>query len=76
VDDANLEAVDQHQDGGSCVGSADADVVQPAVVAEAEFAAGVDDIVAEAWLGFGFGRDLWGCFRSGLVSSRGGAPVQ
>jgi len=30
-------------------------VVQLAVVAEAEFAAGVDDIAADAWLGFGFG---------------------
>ena len=37
------------------MGSSDADVVQPAVVAEAEFAAGVDDIVADAWLGFGLG---------------------
>jgi hypothetical protein len=27
VDDANVEAVDQHQDGGSGVGPADSDVV-------------------------------------------------
>jgi hypothetical protein len=49
------------------VGSSDADVVQSAVVAEAEFAAGVDDIVADVWLGFsvgGAGRDRFG---SGLV---------
>ena len=37
VDDANVEAVDQHQDGDSGVSSADPDVVQPAVVAEGEF---------------------------------------
>jgi len=30
-------------------------VVQAAVVAEAEFALVVDDIAADAWLGFGFG---------------------
>ena len=29
VDDVDVEAVDQHQDRGSGVGSADADVVQP-----------------------------------------------
>jgi hypothetical protein len=42
VDDADVAAVDQHQDGGSGVGSSDSDVVQPACVAEGEFAVGVD----------------------------------
>ena len=28
MDDANVEAVDQHQDGGSGVGSSDADVAR------------------------------------------------
>jgi hypothetical protein len=42
VDDTDVKTVDQHQDGGSGVGSADADVVQSAVVAEAEFAVGVE----------------------------------
>ena len=36
---ADVEAVDQHQDGGSGVGSSNADVVDAAVVPEAEFAA-------------------------------------
>jgi len=55
VDDADVEVVDEQQDVGSGVGSADADVVQPAVVAEAEFAVGVDDVAADPWLGFGLG---------------------
>ena len=41
VDDADVAAVDQHQDGGSGVGSADADVVESACVAEGEFAVAV-----------------------------------
>jgi hypothetical protein len=55
VDDADVEAVDQHQDGGSGVGSSDADVVQAAVVAEGEFAVAVDQIVANAGLRLGLG---------------------
>ena len=43
LDDPNVAAVDQHQDGGSGVGSADADVVQSAVMAEGEFAVGVSE---------------------------------
>jgi hypothetical protein len=34
MNDVDVAVADQHQDGGSGVGSADADVVQPAVVAE------------------------------------------
>ncbi len=65
MDDANLEAVDQHQDGGSAVGSSDADVVEAAVVAEAEFAVVVDDIAADAWLGFGCGVPLQTFWQAG-----------
>jgi hypothetical protein len=54
VDDADVEAVDQHQDGGSGVGSADADVVQPARVAEAEFAVVVDHVAADSGLRLGW----------------------
>jgi hypothetical protein len=46
VDDADVEAVDQHQDAGSGVGAADADAVEPARVAEGQFAVAVDDEVA------------------------------
>ena len=37
------------------MGSADADVVQPACVAEGEFAVVVDHVAADPGLGFGFG---------------------
>jgi hypothetical protein len=76
VDDANLEAVDQHQDGGSGVGSSDADVVQPAVVTQGEFAGSIDHIAADPGLRLGAG----GCgrvgFGSGLVGGQWGASVQ
>src|SRR5215212_4360686 len=76
VDDADVEAVDQHQDGGSGVGSADADVVEPAVVAEAEFAVGVDDVAADPGLRFAVWGGWWGGFGAGLVGRGGGAPVE
>jgi hypothetical protein len=41
VDDADVEVVDEHDDGGSGVGSSDADFVEVAVVAEGDFAGGV-----------------------------------
>ena len=44
VDDADVQVVDEHEDGGPGVGSADADVVQAAVVAEGELAVGVDAV--------------------------------
>ena len=58
------------------MGSADADVVQSAVVAEGEGAAGVDHVAAHPCLGLslrGCGR---GGFGSGLVGGGWGAPVQ
>jgi hypothetical protein len=50
VDDADVEVVDQHQDMGSGGGSADADVVESAVVAEADLAVAVDDVAANSGL--------------------------
>jgi hypothetical protein len=71
VDDADFGAVDQHQDGGSGVGSSDADVVQPTVVAEGEFAVAVDYIAADQRLGLG-GCGCWRAgFGSGLVGANG-----
>lgn len=62
VDDADLEVGDEHDDGGSGVGSSDADVVELAVVAEGDFAGLVDAVVADSvvWVevalaGCGFG---------------------
>ena len=48
VDDADVEVGDEHHDGGPGVGSADADLVEVAVVAECDFAAGADFVVADA----------------------------
>jgi hypothetical protein len=42
VDDPDVQVVDEHEDAGSGVGPADADVVKLPVVAEGEFAVGVD----------------------------------
>ena len=53
MDDADVVAVDQHQDGGSGVGSAHPDVVESACVSEGEFAVAVDDVAADPWLRLG-----------------------
>ena len=50
-EDADVSIVDQDQDVGAGVVSADADVVEPAVVAQGEHAAGVDLVVADAVVG-------------------------
>jgi hypothetical protein len=48
VDDSDVEVLDEHDDGGSSVGSADADMEEAAAMAEGELALGFDDIVADA----------------------------
>ena len=48
VDDANVQVVDEQEDVGSGVVSADADVVQPPVGAQGDFAVGVDAVGADA----------------------------
>jgi hypothetical protein len=53
VDDADVEVVDKHHDRGASEGSADADVVESAVVAEGDFAGLVDAVVADAVLAVG-----------------------
>ncbi len=52
VDDADVEVVDEQDDGGSVEGSSEADVVELAVDAEGDVA-GVDAVVADAELGVG-----------------------
>jgi hypothetical protein len=41
-----VQVLDEHEDAGSGVGPADADVVELAGVAEGELAVGVDDVWA------------------------------
>ena len=48
VDDADVEVGDEEEDGGSGVGSSEADVVEAAVVAEGDAAGGVDAVAADA----------------------------
>jgi hypothetical protein len=66
VDDADVEVVDEQQDGGSGVGSADTDVVEVAVDPQGDLAVGVDAVVPDAVVGVvacggsGFGAGLVG----------------
>ena len=46
VDDADVEVLDEHEDVGSGVGSADADGVEPAAVAQGDLAGLVDAVAA------------------------------
>ncbi|HEV8651831.1 MAG TPA: hypothetical protein VG276_21145 [Actinomycetes bacterium] len=50
-EDADVSIVDEDEDVGAGVASADADVVEPAVVSQGEDAAGVDLVVADAVMG-------------------------
>ena len=47
VDHSDVAVLDQDQDVGSGVGSSDADVVEPAVVAQGDYAGGVDAVAAD-----------------------------
>lgn len=53
VDDADVEVVDEEDDGRSGVGSADADVVESAVDAQGDGAGVVDTVAAYALVGLG-----------------------
>ena len=74
VDDADVEVGDEDDDVGSGVFSADADVVQAAVVAQRDLAGGVDAVVADPVVNGTVG----GCgsgFGTGLVDGCWGGPV-
>jgi hypothetical protein len=72
--DADVEVVDEQDDAGSGVGSSDADVVEAAVDSQADGAAFVDAVVADAIVrvvagaGCGFGSC---CVDSGRGCSMG-----
>lgn len=78
VDHGDVAVVDEHQDVGSGVGSADADVVQAAVVADGDGAGGVDAVGADSGVGVGgAGFDVAGAgFGQGGVGGGRGAAVQ
>ena len=49
----------EDEDAGSGVGSADADAVEPAVVAQADLAGLVDTVTADPVMGVGSARPGW-----------------
>ena len=51
VDDADVEVLDQDDDAGSRVGSADADGVERPAVAQGDLACLVDAVAADAFVG-------------------------
>ena len=76
VDDADVEVLDEHDHGGSGVGSSYADVVQATVVSQGQFAVGIDDVVADSVVAVVVAVD-GGCgFGKGLVGGRWGALVR
>ena len=74
MDDPDVEVLDQQDDVGSGVGSPDADLVEPAVVAQGDLAGGVDAVAADPLVrrdGAGGGG-----LGSGGVGEGGGGPVE
>ena len=53
ADDADVQVLHQHEDGGPGVGPADADVVELSADAEGELAVGVNAVGADAVVGVG-----------------------
>ena len=74
VDDAYIEVCDEDDDVGSGVFSSDADVMQPAVVAQRDLAGGVDAVVADPVVDVAVGVGGHG-FGAGLVDGCWGGPV-
>jgi hypothetical protein len=76
VDHADVQVLDEQDDVGSGVGSADADVVQPAGHPQGDAAAVVDSVVADPVVGVGIaaagGLDLG----EAATDGRGGGPVR
>lgn len=62
VDDPDVEVVGEQEDAGLGVGSADADVVEAAVDAQGDGAAGVDAVVTDPVVGVGVAAAGWGGF--------------
>ena len=71
VDDADAQVLDEHDDVGTGVGPAEADVVELAAGAQGEGAAGADDVGADAVVGVG-GPVAGGGLRAGGVGGGGG----
>src|SRR5215469_15940663 len=75
VDDTDVQVMDEHQDAGSGVGSADADVVELPGVAEGELAVGVDAVGADPVVAGGAGI-AGGGLGPGVIRGGRGGPVR
>src|SRR5215831_6721143 len=74
VDDADVQVLDEQQDVGSGVGSAGADVVELAGVAEGDGAGFADDVGADAVMGVG-APIAGGGLGPGGIRGGGGGPA-
>jgi hypothetical protein len=75
VDHSDVAVLDEEQDVGSGVGSADADVVEAAVVAQGDHAGVVDAVAAYPVVGGRGERGRRGGLGSGLVGADRGAAA-
>ena len=75
VDDADVEVVDEQEDVGSGVGSADADVAELAGDAQGDGAGFVDRVVADSVMGVTGAVGARDGFGPGLVDGGRGGPV-
>jgi hypothetical protein len=74
VDDADVEVLDEQEDGGSGVGSADPDVEETASLAECDLALVVDDVAADAVVVVELAAGAGSCLGQGVVDGgRGGS---
>lgn len=76
VEDPDVAVGDEELDRPALAGSADADVVQLAVVAQGDLALGVDLVVADAEVGARGGRAGRPGLDPGAVGLQGRAPSQ
>jgi hypothetical protein len=77
ADDADVEVLDEQDDVGPGVGSADADVVESAADTQGDDTSGVDGVAADAVVGVAHpGPGARAGFRQRVVDGRGGRPVR
>ena len=77
MDDPDIEVLDEQDDGGSGVGSPDADMEESALVAEGDLALVVDDVAADAVVVVELAAGGGSSFGQGVVDGgRGGAMGQ
>jgi hypothetical protein len=76
VDHADVQVLDEQDDAGLGVGSADAEVVEPAGHAQGDAAAVVDAVVADPVVGVGVAAGGGLGLGEGAVGGRGGGPVR